>query len=106
MWSFYLASSYYQIYSSSQTDNTPDTKEDFEFDSDSFFGRIFESIYAILTSDNVSRVVELVSIISAMLTGLILSMIRINEPYFKFLIKKYWKQCFGELMDEQSANNS
>lgn len=44
------------------------------------------------------------STVTAMFTGLFLALIRANEPYFKFLIKKYWKQCFGELMDETQIN--
>lgn len=41
-----------------------------------------------------------------MLTGTILSFIRIQEPYFKFLIKKQFKEFFGILMDEKDIHES
>lgn len=43
---------------------------------------------------------------TAMLTGLIMAMIRIKEPYFKFLLKKEMKSWFGILMDEKEIENS
>lgn len=47
-----------------------------------------------------------ISIITAMLTGTIMSLIRVQEPYFKFLIKKQFKAFFGILMDEKDIQNS
>jgi hypothetical protein len=41
-----------------------------------------------------------------MFTGLIMSLIRIREPYFKFLITKWYKGLFGVLMDENDVKNS
>jgi hypothetical protein len=62
IWTFYLAHSYYQLYLSSL-----DKKEDKE--------------------KNLEKVLSTVSIITAMATGFLLTLIRIQEPYFKFLIK-------------------
>jgi hypothetical protein len=40
------------------------------------------------------------------LTGVIMTIIRTREPYFKFLIKQQWMSFFGELMDEKDIANS
>jgi hypothetical protein len=47
-----------------------------------------------------------ISIITAMCTGTLLTLIRIQEPYFKFLIKQQVMAWFGILMDEKSIQNS
>ena len=36
----------------------------------------------------IGSIVNVVSIIAAMMTGLILGLLRIREPYFKFLLKQ------------------
>ena len=41
-----------------------------------------------------------------MMTGFIMAMIRVREPYFKFLLKKQFKGWFGVLMDEKEINQS
>ena len=46
-------------------------------------------------------IVTYVSMIAAMLTGVILACIRCREPYFKFLIKQQVKEYFGVLMSEK-----
>ena len=47
-----------------------------------------------------------ISIVSAMITGFILTIIRIQEPYFKFLIKQKVFSWFGILMDERDIQHS
>ena len=44
------------------------------------------------------------SIVSAMSTGTILTIIRIQEPYFKFLMISKFKQCFG-ILHEASTDD-
>jgi len=41
-----------------------------------------------------------------MMTGFIMALIRIREPYFKFLIKQKVKSYFGILMDEKEIAKS
>lgn len=41
-----------------------------------------------------------------MMTGFIMAMIRVREPYFRFLLKKQFKGWFGVLMDEKEINKS
>jgi hypothetical protein len=40
------------------------------------------------------------------LTGIILSLVRINEPYFKFVIKREIWSWFGELLSEEDIKTS
>ena len=39
--------------------------------------------------------------ITAMMTGLIMALIRSSEPYFKLLIRKQVLEFFGLLLDEK-----
>ena len=50
--------------------------------------------------------IDNMSIVAAMMTGFIMAMIRVSEPYFKFLIKKQIMEWFGILMDEKETENS
>ena len=40
------------------------------------------------------------------MTGIILSLVRINEPYFKFVLKKEIWSWFGELLSEEDLKTS
>lgn len=65
IWTFYLASTYYDIYLSSLSDaDRSDSKK-----------------------NEIKDVVSTISIVTAMSTGWILAIIRTREPYFKYLIK-------------------
>lgn len=44
--------------------------------------------------------------ITAMTTGLIMAIIRSNEPYFKLLIRKQFLGWFGELLSEKEIKES
>lgn len=44
--------------------------------------------------------------IASMLTGTIMTLIRIQEPYFKYLIKKQWNEFFGILLTEEDIKDS
>lgn len=46
------------------------------------------------------------SIYSALVTGIIISLVRINEPYFKFVIKREVWSWFGELLSEEDVKCS
>lgn len=35
-------------------------------------------------------------------TGILLALVRLYEPFFLFLIRKFLKMCFGELIDEEA----
>jgi len=83
IWTFYLAYSYFKLYNA----GTPE-----------------EEISA--DEQNLMKTLQNISIITAMCTGTIMSIIRIQEPYFKFLIKKQLKAFFGILMDENDIKNS
>ena len=47
-----------------------------------------------------------ISTFTSMFTGVVMSTVRISEPYMKFLITKWWKELFGILMDEKDITNS
>ena len=47
-----------------------------------------------------------ISTIATMVTGFVMSIIRIREPYFKFLIVQWYKGLFGEVMDEGVKKDS
>lgn len=47
-----------------------------------------------------------VSIITSMFTGIIMTFIRVREPYFKFLIRSEFKGWFGILLDENDIKKS
>lgn len=47
-----------------------------------------------------------VSQTTAVCTGVIMTIIRTREPYFKYLIKSQWMSFFGEIMDEKEVNDS
>jgi len=42
-----------------------------------------------------------VSMMTAMMTGFIMALIRSSEPYFKFLLKKQFLEYFGILLSEK-----
>jgi hypothetical protein len=44
--------------------------------------------------------VDKVSVIANISTGLLMGLIRLFEPYFFFLLKKYFKAMFGIIMTE------
>ena len=46
------------------------------------------------------------STMATMVTGFVMSMIRIREPYFKFLIIQWYRGLFGETMSEKDIQNS
>ena len=46
------------------------------------------------------------STMATMVTGFVMSMIRIREPYFKFLIVQWYRGLFGETMSEKDIENS
>jgi hypothetical protein len=48
----------------------------------------------------------MLAIISSISTGLVLTLVRILEPYFFFLIKQEFFQCFGILMTEKEIESS
>jgi hypothetical protein len=78
IWTFYLAYSYFKLFNAGLTDS--------------------EIGY---NNKDLMKILQNISIITAMCTGTIMSIIRIQEPYFKFLIKKQWKAFFGILMEEK-----
>jgi hypothetical protein len=47
-----------------------------------------------------------ISTVASMATGLVMSIIRINEPYFKFLLVQWYKGIFGIMMSEKDKNIS
>lgn len=46
------------------------------------------------------------STMATMVTGFVMSIIRIREPYFKFLIVQWYRGLFGETMSEKDIQNS
>ncbi|CDW83493.1 phosphatidylinositol phosphate kinase [Stylonychia lemnae] len=80
IWTFYLAYSYFKLYNA--------------------------GIQIDAEKETLMNVLQNISIITAMCTGTIMSLIRIQEPYFKFLIKKQFKAFFGILMEEKDIQNS
>ena len=50
--------------------------------------------------------VDLVSTISTLSIGIILTLIRLAEPYFRFLIRKRWNQWFGIWLKETDSKNN
>ena len=46
------------------------------------------------------------STMATMVTGFVMSIIRIREPYFKFLIVQWYRGLFGETMSEKDIENS
>lgn len=82
VWTFYLAYSYFKLFYSGVDVSTKPRLNGLE------------------------ETLQTISIITAMLTGTIMSLIRIQEPYFKFLIKKQFYAYFGILMDEKDDQNS
>ena len=40
-----------------------------------------------------------------MMSGIILALVRLNEPFYKYLVWKEVKSWFGELISDQEKNN-
>jgi hypothetical protein len=83
LWTFSLSHLYFQIYAAAQDLQDKDDK-----------------------LSTVNRSMMFISTISTMLTGFVMSMIRIREPYMKFLMTKWYRGLFGELMSEKDTQVS
>lgn len=42
---------------------------------------------------------DYISGVSMFSTGILLAVIRLYEPFFLFLVKRFWLNCFGILLD-------
>lgn len=89
LWSVSLSHSYFQIfYAAQDLQNAPDGPE-----------RMKE--YAKIDSTMMK-----ISIYACLITGFVMSVIRAQEPYFKFLIMKEVKGWFGIYVDENDKAQS
>jgi len=87
IWTFFLASTYYHLYADSQASMPVGGK-------------------MMIDSPKISAFVDRLSIMAAMMTGFIMAIIRVSEPYFKFLIKKQVWEWFGLILSEKEVFNS
>lgn len=46
--------------------------------------------------------IDEISGISMFSTGIFLALVRLYEPFFLFLMRRFFKMCFGELIDEET----
>jgi hypothetical protein len=83
LWSFSLSHIYFQIYSFAQRPNSEDKIE----------------------LEGIDETMKFISTFTSMFTGVIMSGVRVSEPYMRFLIVKWWKELFGVLMDERDIND-
>lgn len=99
IWVFYLCYTYFNLrYSSLRVADCPDIIK----------GTKVDDPLTETTKNNceLRNILLYVSQFTAVCTGVIMTIIRTREPYFKFLIKQQWMSFFGELMDEKDISDS
>jgi hypothetical protein len=66
------------------------------------------SVYELTFNDHSDQVVDAIitlkkiAMFQSIMIGFVISMVRISEPYFKFLIKKEFYSWFGILVEEET----
>lgn len=92
MWTFFLSSSYFTLYNDTVVKQSSSSLTESELDQ------------RILTAD-FGAIVLGYTIMFALLQGIILAVVRTNEPIYKHLIFEEIKSWFGELINEEDIKN-
>lgn len=81
---FFLFSTYYLLFNSSGAQTNPYTFDDPE-------GEIVNQISTVSTANKVLSI----SVIISLLQGMILAVVRLNEPHYRYLMKREFFSWFG-----------
>jgi hypothetical protein len=106
IWTTYLASAYHHLFNpgSDPAPNQPNSQSlAYEEFYQSKNGTGVAGVLPKLPNVNSLPIVDMVSTVSTLSTGIILTLIRLAEPYFRFLIRKQWKQYFGIWVKESDV---
>ena len=108
IWSVQLLNAYAQLYSADESDQEVQlilqsgyTRRTIR----SPFG-LYMTVWVIPGQDNYMQLspLEVISFISSISSGLFMGIIRFTEPYFLFLLKKEFFECFGIPYTEEEIN--
>lgn len=89
IWIIKLSNSYYKLFNPDERQNRHHKDEDFD-----------SNFY-----DDIGKYTKLANYVS-LATGILLSAVRFNEPFFRYLVKDFIYSCFGILLQDEKGMQS